>query len=367
MTSENVAWVAELGVWAGRTPPRQRPARTSPARQSTGWADPWTAAWAEAPDDEEARIGLAHHGVAVASDGDVLSAHPGRPELLVHDPSGALLRRVPLPVTELHDLTVVAGPRGDLVWVADIGVKVRRQADGGYPVPAHTGQGKAVLVTLDGEVVHELAMPPGPRTKRYRPTSVLVDEVMAGGTGEIWVADGYGASTIHVYGPEGELRSSLDDLPGAGPFDCPHALLLDRRRPEPEIYVADRKNRRLVVLDLGGKVKRIVGAEVLDSPSGLAVAGDLLVVAEHRAARLSVFDADDELVGFVGEDPTAIERPGWPNRLDGRGFPVAPDVTPGLLNSPHGLAAGPDGTIYVAEYLIGGRVVRLTANRLRRC
>ncbi|MGI5129823.1 hypothetical protein ACQEVB_23685 [Pseudonocardia sp. CA-107938] len=335
---------------------------TSPARTATGWTDPW----AERPGDEDARLGLAHHGLAVASTGEVLSAHPGRPELLVHDGSGALLRSVPLPVTELHDMTVVEGPDGDHVWVADMGLKVHRRPDGTYPIPTDAGEGKAVLVTLAGEVVRELPTPPGPRTATYRPTSIVVDEVSAGGTGEIWVADGYGASTVHVYGPEGDHRSTLDDVPGAGRFDCPHAMLLDRRTAEPQIYVADRKNRRLVVLDLAGKVKRIVGAEHLNSPSGLTVAGRLLVVAEHRAARLAVFDEDDQLVGFIGEDPTAITRAGWPNAVDADGLPVAPDFASGRFNSPHGLTAGPDGTVYVAEYVIGGRVVRLASDLFAR-
>ena len=36
-----------------------------------------------------------------------------------------------------------------------------------------------------------------------------------------------------------------------------------------------------------------------------------------------------------------------------------PQLRPGLFNSPHGLAADADGHLYVAEWLIGGRTIKL--------
>jgi hypothetical protein len=36
------------------------------------------------------------------------------------------------------------------------------------------------------------------------------------------------------------------------------------------------------------------------------------------------------------------------------------DLGPGVFNSPHGLAADASGTLYVPEWLIGGRLVRLS-------
>ena len=58
----------------------------------------------------------------------------------------------------------------------------------------------------------------------------------------------------------------------------------------------------------------------LNSPSGFAVLGDLLVVAELYS-RLAVVDAEDHFVGYVGASDIAQtglgwpERPGWPNAL----------------------------------------------------
>ena len=53
-------------------------------------------------------------------------------------------------------------------------------------------------------------------------------------------------------------------------------------------------------------------------------------------------------------------RPGWPNGVDELQHPVrAPDLAHGRFNSPHGLAVDADGSLYVAEWLIGGRMIKL--------
>jgi hypothetical protein len=102
----------------------------------------------------------------------------------------------------------------------------------------------------------------------------------------------------------------------------------------------------------------VVGEGVLNSPSALAVHGDRLVVGELYA-RLAVLDADDRLIGYVGDNPEVLARPGWPNRVDENGATVRPALEPGKLNSPHGLAVDAGGNLIVAEWLIGGRMARL--------
>jgi hypothetical protein len=175
----------------------------------------------------------------------------------------------------------------------------------------------------------------------------------------VWVADGYGQSLVHHFDSDGDYLGSISGAEGtAGPFNCPHAVFVDRRKSEPELYVADRGNARIQVYGLDGRFHRSFGTDYLNSPSGFATLGDKLVVAE-LFAQLTVVDTDDAFLGYIGADPTARERPGWPNAVDSGGATTQPSVQAGKFNSPHGIATDCDGAIYVSEWLVGGRLIKL--------
>jgi hypothetical protein len=147
----------------------------------------------------------------------------------------------------------------------------------------------------------------------------------------------------------------------------PSRSLIDRRGSKtPELYIADRENRRVQVYALKGQCLRTFGSRFLNSPSGFAASGELLLIAELYS-RLAVLDADDGFVAYVGASDTARngigwpERPGWPNALsDGGRVERAHGTAAGEFNSPHSLAVNVDGSLYVSEWLIGGRYTKLT-------
>jgi hypothetical protein len=119
--------------------------------------------------------------------------------------------------------------------------------------------------------------------------------------------------------------------------------------------VADRSNRRLVVYSVDGSFLRTISVAELTSPSALAIAGDMLVVAELFGA-ITALDIEDRSIGALG-DESVTTRPGWPNRLDGGTY--APHLHAMSFNSPHGVTADANGNIFVAEWLVGGRLVQL--------
>lgn len=319
----------------------------------------WHEPWAAVPDPAAAREGWSHPGVAVTPAGEIVTIHPARPEVLFFSPEGRLLRSWMAPVVEGHGLAVTHEDGTPSLWIADPGSKRM-----GAPTYApHVEAGQVLKLTLDGEVVLSLARPTHPlyAQGKYSPTAVAVAEERFGGRGDLFVADGYGSSLIHHYDRAGTYLGTLDGTEGHdGRFATPHGVTVDWRKSEPELYIADRTNHRLQVYDLQGNWKRNVGESFLTSPSVFAFAGDRLIVGELRA-RLVVLDREDRVVDVLGANESVCTEPGWPNqtRATGEGVERTTRLQPGRFNSPHGLAADATGNLYVAEWLIGGRYIKL--------
>jgi hypothetical protein len=339
----------------------------------------FTSDWTDLSAVPNADSSWAHNGLVVTARGELIGFHGG--QLVAFDQDGHLLRVVRPGLTEGHGITLVREGDDEYLWITDPGFVFACSADDGDEewaplfgkgIHRETREPRVVKMTLDGEIRLELpippidpALPPG-MMGQYCPCGSAVDEERFGGSGDVWVADGYGSSLVHRFNKSGRHLAALTGEEGGGRFVCPHAVFIDRRdHKAPELYIADRENKRVQVYDLRGRYLRTFGETFLNSPSGFAQWGEVLVVAELYA-RLAVLDAHDNLVGYIGDDPTAKEgqgwpeRPGWPNALAHDGHVVAPQLPqPERFNSPHSVAVDADGNLYVSEWLIGGRYSKL--------
>lgn len=288
------------------------------------------------PDPKRGRDNGRTHGVAVTQSGRVVVFRQADPAVLVFAPDGTLLDAWGDRFLGAHGLTLARDDGREVLWLTD------------------QDSGEVVETTLEGETLLRLEPPPLDAYDGgiYAPTWVAVFEPRHGGNGDVWVADGYGMSYVHRYDHTGRYLGSIDgEAGGGGRFDCPHGLWFDTRRAEPELYVADRGNRQLQVFDPAGTFKRVAGTDALACPCAGAIHGDALFVPE-LCARIAVLDADDRLVGYLGRNEAACDLAGWPDL-------PAEQIRPGTFNSPHSLAAAADGSLYVVEWIVGGRVTRL--------
>jgi hypothetical protein len=251
---------------------------------------------------------------------------------------------------------VAVGPAGT-TWIADPGIR-SRLVEG--TIDRRDTQGSVTAVTGDGTVARTLPIPRHDLygEKPYRPTSVALER-LGDAESPIWVADGYGASLVHRFTADGTPDLTLDGSPVIGRFDCPHAVEIDRRGPEPTLLVADRGNAVIHRFALDGRHLATLGPEGFTTPSAFAIAGDVLVVAELRG-RLAVLDPEGRLMGHLGDGSAHVDEDGWPNQREGDRTRRRAPLEPGRFIAPHGITALDDGRVLVGEWVIGGRLVRLT-------
>ena len=319
----------------------------------------WVDEWARLPDDAHVRAGWAHNALVVTREGLVVGIHPSDGQVIVLEADGAIVSTFECGLVEGHGMCLVDDGADEYLWVADCGVKVVPKADApyGYDALLPEPDGRVVEIRLrDGVVVRQL---PKPSHAAYDAAPYLPTAVAVAPDGHIWVADGYGANLLHRFAPDGShLVTLTGEESTAGRLDCPHGLLIDRRRGEGELYVADRENLRLLVFELDGTFLREVARGELARPCALATHGDLLAVAELRA-RVALLDLDDRIVGYIGDNGEVAETPGWPNSVvDGKVVRQLA-LTAGKFNSPHGIAIDSDGNLFVTEWLVGGRYTKL--------
>lgn len=302
----------------------------------------WIDNWATIPDTTTGKENGRTHGVVVSKTGDVLVFHQADPAVLVFDPSGNLKHAWGDRFLGAHGMTLVEEGGDEFLWLTD------------------QTSGEVVKTTLDGKTIQNLDRAPHDTYRdgtRYSPTWVAVNEQRFGGNGDIYVADGYGSSLVHRYDQAGNYLASLSGLNGeAGKFACPHGIAFSYRTGKPELYVADRGNQRIQVFDAEGNYLRCVGARTLHSPCMFSFRGDLCLVPE-LFARVDILDKDDELIATLGDNGYASTRPGWPDH-NRNGNPQL--IQPGKFNSPHGATFAPNGDIYVVEWILGGRITKLT-------
>ncbi|TWT32915.1 NHL repeat-containing protein [Blastopirellula retiformator] len=204
---------------------------------------------------------------------------------------------------------------------------------------------------LNGEVVWKKGFPeaagkydnPG----KYTPTNIALAP-----DGGFYVGDGYGQSYVHQYDADANWVRSFGGR-GAKPglLNCPHGLYVDTRPGrEPSLCVTDRANNRLQYFTLDGEHLGYV--DNLVYPSSLDVRGEVLLVGELDS-RLTLLDKDNKVITYLDDDAE------WRDKVNANGRRIRSQRdkwVDGKFVHPHGATFDADGNIYLAEWVVGGRV-----------
>jgi hypothetical protein len=209
---------------------------------------------------------------------------------------------------------------------------------------------------LDGKAQWTLGMPkesgfytqpadPKGKATAFRPTAVTVAP-----DGRIYVADGYGASVVHVYSPERRYLKTIGTRgEGENQFKTCHGIALDTRFGAPRLLISDRENRRLVHTDLEGKWLGVVTTG-LRRPCAASIHGDYVAVAELEG-RVAIVDKAGKVVATLGDNP---DQKQWAP------FKLAPEHwRDGIFIAPHGVSFDAQGNLFVQDWNFTGRFTKL--------
>ena len=229
--------------------------------------------WAKLPGGMEFQ---APSAVAVDSHDNFYVFQRGEPPVLVFDRDGNMIaqwtRKDGVPA-DAH--LVYVGP-DDGIYLAD------RDA---HQILKYTAEGELVM-SLGNRHRAELQAP------FNHPADMCVAPPGSPLTGEIFVADGYGNSSVHHFSASGNHIGSFGS-PGssAGEFRVPHSV---RVSVEGRIYVADRENNRVQIFSPDGEF--IEEWTDFKKPMGIHIDTAGIVYVTDQVPRLSILTLDGQLL-----------------------------------------------------------------------
>jgi len=287
--------------------------------------------WGLSPDGKSV-IGPCHGSVVVDKGGNIYtSAHAG---VFVFTPEGKVVRSLlGDKYSDIHD------------------IKVREEADGEFIYGARNVNAEGIKFNArTGDIVLKLPFPEksGLKLKQFNPTAITVAP-----NGDIFLADGYASDHIFKFDKTGKYLMHFGTKGnGLKEFNTAHGMTLDTRYSPPRLLICDRNHEpkgRLLHYDLDGKFL----AEVvtgLGMPTSAAVQGDHVSVPDLHG-RLVILDKDNTIIAVLGHNADPAKRMNY-------NVPQEQWIE-GIFSGTHGSSWDRDGNLYVQDWNVSGRIMKL--------
>lgn len=287
-------------------------------------------------EDGKSVIGPTHGSVVIDKAGNIYtSANMG---VFVFSPDGKVIRRfIGEDYTNIHDM------------------EIRDEADGEFIYGARNTNAEGIKFSAEmGDVVLRLKFPEesGLKLTAFNPTAITVAP-----NGDIFLSDGYASNHIFKFDKTGKYLMHFgtkgNDLKQ---FNTAHGMTLDTRYDPPRLLICDRNHEpkgRLLHYDLDGNyIEEIITG--LGMPTSAAIQGDFVSVPDLHG-RLVILDKSNTIMAVLGHNSDPAKRVN---------FNVPQDQwVEGVFSGTHGSFWDKDGNLYVQDWNVSGRIMKLVRVR----
>ncbi|HQX53863.1 MAG TPA: 6-bladed beta-propeller [Planctomycetaceae bacterium] len=283
-------------------------------------------------DDGKSVIGPTHGSVVVDKSGNIYtSANLG---VFVFSPDGKVVRRfVGDQYSNVHDM------------------EIRQEGDREFIYGARNNNAEGIKFDAEtGDIVLKLPFPEesGLGLKKFNPTAITVAP-----NGDIFLSDGYASNRVFKFDKTGKYLMHFgqkgNDLKE---FNMAHGMTLDTRYDPPRLLICDRNHQpmgRLLHYDLDGNyIEEVITG--LGMPTSVAIQGDFVSVPDLQG-RVVILDKTNKIISVLGHNPDAAK---------GGSFNVPQEQwIEGIFSGTHGSYWDADGNLYVQDWNVSGRLMKL--------
>lgn len=287
--------------------------------------------WGLRPDGKSA-LGPTHGAVVIDAAGNIYtSANKG---VVVFSPDGKVVQEyLGKDYSNIHDM------------------EIRKEADGEFIYGARNNNAEGIKFNAhSGEIVLRLPFPEasGLKLKKFNPTAITV-----AANGDIFLSDGYASNHIFKFDKTGKYLMHFGHKGNElKQFNTAHGMTLDTRYDPPRLLICDRNHKpkgRLLHYSLEGEFIDVV-ITGLGMPTSASVQGDYVSVPDLHG-RVVILDKSNTIMAVLGHNHDPKTRVNF-------GVPQEKWIE-GIFNGTHGSYWDKDGNLYVQDWNVSGRIMKL--------
>lgn len=287
--------------------------------------------WGLRPDGNSA-LGPTHGAVVVDKAGNIYTS--AKKGVVVFSPDGKVIHSyLGADYSNLHDM------------------EIREESGEEYIYGARNEDAEGIKFRIaNGDIVLRLKFPEasGLKINAFRPTAITIAN-----NGDIYLSNGYASNHIFKYDKDGNYVMHFGEKGnGLKQFNTAHGMTLDTRYEPHRLLVCDRNHEpkgRLVHYSLEGEfIEEVITG--LGMPTSAAVQGDYVSVPDLHG-RVVILDKTNTIMAVLGHNPDPAQ---------GRNFNVPQsDWVEGIFSGTHGSYWDEDGNLYVQDWNVSGRIMKL--------